>query len=56
MGREEFYRGQVGISARMVLVKSKEQKKKQRQRQRAKNKAQKVPLNEQINTLFTKKN
>jgi len=34
-GREEFYRGQVGISARTVLVKSKEQKKKQRQRQKA---------------------
>lgn len=56
VGREEFYRGQVGISARMVLVKSKEQKKKQRQKQRAKNKSQKVPLNEQINAIFNKKN
>ncbi|WP_339865530.1 hypothetical protein [uncultured Algoriphagus sp.] len=56
VGREEFYRGQVGISARMVLVKSKEQKKKQRQRQKAKNKSQKVPLNEQINSIFQKKN
>ncbi|SFT52962.1 hypothetical protein SAMN04489724_1170 [Algoriphagus locisalis] len=56
VGREEFYRGQMGISARMVLVKSKEQKKKQRQRQRAKNKSQKVPLKEQINSLFEKKN
>ena len=56
VGREEFYRGQVGISARMVLVKSKEQKKKQRQRQRAKKKSQKVPLNEQIHSIFQKKN
>ncbi|REG94242.1 hypothetical protein [Algoriphagus antarcticus] len=56
VGREEFYRGQVGISARMVLVKSKEQKKKQRRRQKAKNKSQKVPLNEQINSIFQKKN
>ncbi|PZX55415.1 hypothetical protein LV84_02553 [Algoriphagus ratkowskyi] len=55
-GREEFYRGQVGISARMVLVKSKEQKKKQRQRQKAKNKSQKIPLNEQFNSIFKKKN
>lgn len=55
-GREEFYRGQVGISARVVLVKSKEQKKKQRQRQKAKNKSKKVPLNEQINSIFQKKN
>ncbi len=55
-GREEFYRGQVGISARVVLVKSKEQKKKQRQRQKAKNKSQKTPLNEQINSIFQKKN
>ncbi|WP_425638702.1 hypothetical protein ACPUEN_04000 [Algoriphagus yeomjeoni] len=56
VGREEFYRGQVGISARMVLVKSKEQKKKQRQKQRAKNKSQKVPLNEKIYDFFNKKN
>lgn len=33
-GREEFYRGQIGISARTVLVKSKEQKRKQKQRQK----------------------
>lgn len=33
-GREEFYRGQVGISARTVLVKSSEQKRKQRKRQK----------------------
>jgi hypothetical protein len=56
VGREEFYRGQVGISARMVLVKSREQKKKQRQRQKAKNKSQKVPLNEHINSIFQKNN
>lgn len=34
-GREEFFRGQVGISARTVLVKSKEQKKRAKQRQKA---------------------
>ena len=37
-GREEFFKGQVGISARSVLVKGKTQKKNQRQRQRAKSK------------------
>lgn len=42
-GREEFYRGQVGISARTVLVKSKEQKRKQKQRQKAKNSAKNQP-------------
>tara|TARA_R110002020_G_scaffold416295_1_gene625600 strand:- start:1330 stop:1935 length:606 start_codon:yes stop_codon:yes gene_type:complete len=56
IGREEFFRGQVGISARMVLVKSKEQKKKQRQRQKAKSRTQKTPFNEQINSIFHKKN
>jgi hypothetical protein len=40
-GREEFYRGQVGISARTVLVKSKEQKRKQKQRQKARNNSSK---------------
>ncbi|GAB3226485.1 hypothetical protein J0A67_07425 [Algoriphagus aestuariicola] len=39
-GREEFYRGQVGISARTVLVKSKEQKRRQKQRQKAKKASQ----------------
>jgi hypothetical protein len=34
-GREEFFRGQVGISARTVLVKSSEQKRNQRQRQKS---------------------
>ncbi len=56
VGRQEFYRGQVGISARMVLVKSKEQKKRQRKRQKAKKRAQKVPFNEQVNSIFQKKN
>lgn len=56
VGREDFYRGQMGISARMVLVKSKEQKKKPRQRKKAKNKSKKVPLSEQINSIFQKKN
>jgi hypothetical protein len=42
-GREEFYRGQVGISARTVLVKSKEQKKKQRQRQKARQAKDQTP-------------
>lgn len=48
-GREEFYRGQVGISARTVLVKSKEQKKRQRQRQKArqaKNQPQRKPFSD----------
>jgi hypothetical protein len=43
-GRSVFYRGQVGISVRTVLIKSKEQKKKQRQRQKAKNSSQKQPV------------
>jgi hypothetical protein len=38
-GREEFYRSQVGISVRMVLVKSKEQDKKRRKKQREKKRA-----------------
>ncbi|WPR77430.1 hypothetical protein [Algoriphagus sp. NG3] len=56
VGREEFYRGQVGISARMVLVKSKEQKKKQRKRQKAKKRAKKPTFKEQVNSVFQKKN
>lgn len=52
-GREEFFKGQVGISARTVLVKSKEQKRKQRQRQRNKRSNSKSnPFSE----LFNKKN
>lgn len=35
-GREEFFRGQVGISARAVLVKSKEQKRRQKDRRKYK--------------------
>ena len=54
VGREEFYRGQVGFSARTVLTKSKEQKKKQRQRQKAKNQSEKEPLGEKIKSLFSK--
>lgn len=48
-GREEFYRGQVGISARTVLVKSKEQKKRQKQRKKArqtKNQPQRKPFSD----------
>lgn len=55
VGREEFYRGQVGISARMVLVKSKEQKKRQRKRHKAKKRAQKPTFKEQLNSVFHKK-
>lgn len=54
-GREDFYRGQVGISARMVLVKSKEQKKKQRQREKAKNSKQKNSIPSRIESIFKKK-
>jgi hypothetical protein len=53
-GREEFYRGQVGFSARTVLTKSKEQKKKQRQRQKAKKQSEKEPFGEKIKSLFSK--
>lgn len=54
-GREEFYRGQVGISARMVLVKSREQKKKQRQRQRRKKQNKDNPsLTDKIKGIFQK--
>lgn len=52
-GRSEFYRGQVGISARTVLVKSKEQKRKQRQRQKSKKAAQSQSKNPFAN-LFKK--
>jgi hypothetical protein len=54
VGRSEFYRGQVGVSARMVLVKSKEQKKKQRQRQKARNKQNKPSFNEKLDAIFKK--
>ncbi|HSF52760.1 MAG TPA: hypothetical protein VLA71_03360 [Algoriphagus sp.] len=53
-GREEYYRGQVGISARTVLVKSKEQKRKQKQRQKAKNSSKNGPK-KPFSELFKKK-
>jgi len=53
-GRNEFYRGQVGISARIVLVKSKEQKKKQRQRQREKNKKSGDTFGQKLDSIFKK--
>lgn len=53
-GREEFFRGQVGISARTVLVKSKEQKRKQKQRQKAKNSSKNEPK-KPFSELFKKK-
>jgi hypothetical protein len=52
-GREEFFRGQVGISARAVLVKSKEQKRRQKERQRAK-KSSKNPPKKPFSELFKK--
>ena len=53
VGREEFYRGQVGLSARTVLVKSKEQKKKQRQRQKARKAKEQAPR-KSFSDLFKK--
>lgn len=53
-GREEFFRGQVGISARSILVKSKEQKRKQKQRQKAKNASKNEPK-KPFSELFKKK-
>ena len=53
VGREEFYRGQVGLSVRTVLVKSKEQKKKQRQRQKAKRVKTQAPK-KSFSELFNK--
>jgi hypothetical protein len=50
-GREEFYRGQVGISARAVLVKSKEQKRRQKQRQKAKT-SSKRPQRKPFSEMF----
>ncbi len=52
-GREEFFRGQVGISARSVLVKSKDQKRRQKQRQKAKN-ASRNPQKKPFTDLFKK--
>ena len=53
-GREEFYRGQVGISARSVLVKSKDLKRKQRQRQKAK-KSSRKEVKKPFSDLFKQK-
>ncbi|WP_291787208.1 hypothetical protein [Cecembia sp.] len=51
-GREEFFRGQVGISVRTVLVKSKEQDKKWRKKKRAKRRANRTPIGEKLNNTF----
>jgi hypothetical protein len=51
-GREEFVRGQVGISARMVLVKSKEQDKKRRKKARAKKRQKREPLGQKLKNTF----
>lgn len=53
-GREDFYRGQIGISARMVLVKSKDQKKKQRQREKAKRAKINANSPQKLNSIFNK--
>lgn len=52
-GREEFYRGQVGFSARTVLTKSKEQKRKQRRRKKAKKQGQQEPFGEKVKSFFS---
>ncbi|MCH7412155.1 hypothetical protein MM213_01570 [Belliella sp. R4-6] len=51
-GREEFYRGQVGISARTVIVKSKVQDKKRRKKARAKRKKNRTPVFEGLREKF----
>lgn len=51
-GREEFYRGQVAISARMILVKSKEQNKRKRKKARAKRRGDKTPFGQQLKETF----
>jgi hypothetical protein len=53
-GREEFFRGQVGISARMVLVKSKEQNKKRRKKARAKKREKRTPFLESLKEKLKK--
>lgn len=53
-GREEFYRGQVGISVRTVIVKSKAQDKKRRQRAREKRRKNRTPLFEGLRERFKK--
>lgn len=51
-GREEFVRGQIGISARMVLVKSKEQDKKRRKKARAKKRQKRGPIGQKLKNTF----
>lgn len=51
-GRNEFYRGQVGISARMVLVKGREHDKRWRQKARAKKRANREPLGDKLKNTF----
>lgn len=51
-GRNEFYRGQVGISARMVLVKGREQDKRWRQKARAKKRANREPFGDKLKNTF----
>ncbi|PSL07518.1 hypothetical protein [Cecembia rubra] len=51
-GREEFFRGQVGISARTVLVKSKEQDKKWRKKRRAKRKKNNETFGDKFKNTF----
>jgi len=51
-GREEFFRGQIGISARTVLVKSKEQDKKWRKRNRAKRKKNQDTFGDRFKNTF----
>ncbi|WP_228780038.1 hypothetical protein [Aquiflexum lacus] len=51
-GREEFIRGQVGITARMVLVKSKEQDRKRRKKARAKKRQHKEPIGQKFKNTF----
>jgi len=51
-GREEFFRGQVGISARTVLVKSKEQDKRRRKKRRAKKRSNRDSFGEKMKNTF----
>lgn len=53
-GREEFYRGQVGVSVRTVLVKSKEQDKRRRKKAREKRRKNRTPLFEGFRERFKK--
>lgn len=53
-GKEEFYRGQVGISVRTVIVKSKVQDKKRKQRAREKRRKNRTPLFEGLRERFKK--